>query len=483
MHHFASLSCKYFIISYDFCAVSAPFSHIILRFLRNFCILIHDFYTIFVYCFAKLLHFERHCATQSYIELLTIKLILSNAMQAELSEIIGRTSDHLTSNIDFLTTFVNQATQLNPDTELHDKIDQCNNLLFRFIQLNKKIKEMLFLNPSLVPNSNNFIQLIHVDRELCEIDIKSEFHKNNKMLVNSLLMKKMSTPPETSDTEAPDMATLGPDTLDVDTEAPEALEALESPSQCTQKGKQNRYVDVARAHPGAPSMAGPADTSGAADTSGTTGTPAITPAMLPAAAQSAPQSAPAPQKRQSRAMKWIELTEVEGVQLQGNVLRLPVVTKLTHIPPTFYWFGGDSVYKPGIYSSVCPGFYVKAAFPDVLPSYDENFKRQSLKCKYYTRELCTANKRYIAAAHDYHDVKTCNYVHKNETFIRLGTRHRCAVESVGNHKTLDADLSNLSNFDIKHMLMSSLGDDILSAIWYQNKFKNGNLVLSNLNGL
>lgn len=57
------------------------------------------------------------------------------------------------------------------------------------------------------------------------------------------------------------------------------------------------------------------------------------------------------------------------------------------------------------------------------------------------------------------------------------------MESFGNHATLQNDLDVVSNYDIKHMLMYSLSDDLLSMIWYQNKFRNGELIITNLDVL
>ena len=156
---------------------------------------------------------------------------------------------------------------------------------------------------------------------------------------------------------------------------------------------------------------------------------------------------------------------IEDVSLQGNELNLPVVKKITDIPPMFYWYEGDNIYKKGVYVSICEGFYVKAAFPNVLTPGDTNNRLYSLKCKYENKQICEINKKKISQIHG-SDIRECFYVHKKEKFNKISNQFRCYIEGLGNYNNLNKDLN--------------LSDDLLMMIWYQNKFNNGNLILTNL---
>jgi hypothetical protein len=175
----------------------------------------------------------------------------------------------------------------------------------------------------------------------------------------------------------------------------------------------------------------------------------------------------------------IILDKIDGVDLQHNFIELPIAKKLDDIPPAFHWYEGDKSHKSGIYISLCKDFHIKVPFPNLLNPAKE-FNLKSIKCKYETKSECQTNKKKLSLIYG-GEVKECFYVHKKEAFNKVGTQYRCAVETFGNHKILDLDLKRVSNFDIKHLLMYSLSDDILAILWYQNKFKDGRkLVFTNL---
>lgn len=180
--------------------------------------------------------------------------------------------------------------------------------------------------------------------------------------------------------------------------------------------------------------------------------------------------------------KYKELSIIENVDISPNKINIPIVKSLKDIPPMFYWYEGDNIYKKGIYTSVCHGFYAKVPLPNVISSDSVSYKINSVACKYGTKQICQENKKKISEFHN-SEVRECFYVHKKEKFNKVGNCYRCNVESFGNHATLQNDLDVVSNYDIKHMLMYSLSDDLLSMIWYQNKFRNGELIITNLDVL
>ncbi len=175
----------------------------------------------------------------------------------------------------------------------------------------------------------------------------------------------------------------------------------------------------------------------------------------------------------------ITLSSIDSVDIGPNKISIPIVDNIKDIPPMFYWFEGDKYYKKGIYTCISPGFYSRVPFPDTIPSYNNNFKVNSIPCKYKTKQACSEAKYRNSNIYN-SEIRDCSYLHTTEKFIKMGTTYRCNIESFGHHKTLNYDMDFITNNDIKRLLLYSLSDSLLSALWYQNRFKNGNLILTNI---
>ena len=183
--------------------------------------------------------------------------------------------------------------------------------------------------------------------------------------------------------------------------------------------------------------------------------------------------------KQPQVNKLTYLQSIDSINISPNVLKLPVIDDIQNIPPVMYWYKGDSQNKPGIYTCICPGFYANIPFPNLVSVNEQNYKVNSIACRYITKQNCIEHKRKNSAIYN-SEVRQCTYVHKKEKFVKIGSNYRCNIESFGNHERLLQDLDIVDNNDIKHILMYSLSDTLLSMIWYQNKFKSGNLILQNL---
>ena len=170
---------------------------------------------------------------------------------------------------------------------------------------------------------------------------------------------------------------------------------------------------------------------------------------------------------------------VESTNISPHNLHLPVIKNLKDIPPVFHWYNGDNFYKKGIYICLAPGFYSRVPFPNLLAASHPNFKNNSIPCKFETLEACKTHKKKISEIYN-SDIRECTYVHKKEKFTKIGAFYRCNRESFGNHESLAIDMDFVSITDIKRILMYSLSDSLLSVMWYQNKFKDGNLFLNNI---
>jgi hypothetical protein len=174
-----------------------------------------------------------------------------------------------------------------------------------------------------------------------------------------------------------------------------------------------------------------------------------------------------------------QINNIYSIDIKPNFLDLPKINNLKDIPPCFYWFEGNNTHKQGIYISICKGFIIKVPFPNLIINDNSEFKFNSIPCKYETREACSIYKKKISEIHN-SDVRKCYYVHKKEAFNKIGSAYRCSLETFGNHNTLNKDLDIIDISNIKKILMYSLSDTLLTMLWYQNKFKDGDLLLTNV---
>lgn len=173
------------------------------------------------------------------------------------------------------------------------------------------------------------------------------------------------------------------------------------------------------------------------------------------------------------------IDSIESIDISPNKLEIPTVKNLKDMHPMFCWFNGDAYYKKGIYVCISKGLYAKVPFPSTVSTNTQNFKVNSIPCKYITKERCADMKLKISKAYN-SDVRECSYVHKGEQFVKIGTAYRCSVENFGNHETLHDDIKYVDISDIKRILMYSLSDTLLCTLWYQNSFKDGDLILNNI---
>jgi hypothetical protein len=184
-------------------------------------------------------------------------------------------------------------------------------------------------------------------------------------------------------------------------------------------------------------------------------------------------------KQKNKKVETKTLTSIENVDIAPSAINIQIIKNIKDIPPMFYWYEGDKIYKKGIYVCMSAGFYIRVPFPNIISINNQNFKMNSLPCKYVTKTTCAEIKKKSAQLYN-SDVRDCSFLHANEKFIKIGTAHRCNIESFGNHESLNDDMNFITINDIKRIMMHSLSDSLLSVLWYQNKFKNGDLILTNI---
>lgn len=165
------------------------------------------------------------------------------------------------------------------------------------------------------------------------------------------------------------------------------------------------------------------------------------------------------------------IKNIDSVDLGDNPLRIPVVDSLKDVKQPFYWYSGDAKNREGVYIALTDTLCCRINLPNVIPSNSIDFKYKSNTCRYGSAERCRVRRHELSKIHN-SNMRDCNFTHYGERFNKLGTMYRCPnVESFGNHKTLNSDMTDVSINDIKHLLMNCLSDALLASIWAQNHYK------------
>lgn len=190
------------------------------------------------------------------------------------------------------------------------------------------------------------------------------------------------------------------------------------------------------------------------------------------------------------------------IKAAGCSMVLDSVASLVDIPQIFWHFAGDDSNAPGVYCRISQYTVAKVSFPPVLDA-TTNERTMSVRCRYGSREECvqreqrrsfyrsrqqrfggsskgSAAGKGSAAAAAGKDCAAgsfvtvarkkpqfrCKYAHTGESFVRMGDAARCSVLSFGDRSSLRRDLESVTLRDVKTMLLASLHDAALVAMWY-----------------
>lgn len=171
--------------------------------------------------------------------------------------------------------------------------------------------------------------------------------------------------------------------------------------------------------------------------------------------------------------KKVELTNFASVKIN-------IINKLENINSIFNWFDGNNKYSKGIYMSLCDNFIIKVPFPDLISKNSMNFKHKSIPCKHKDIKICNEKQNELSKKYG-SPVRTCNFVHLGEKFIKIGSDYRCPnIPSFGSHNSLIKDIDNVSLQDIKWILMNATSDLLLILLWYEKHKYMGQIVFSDL---
>ena len=160
-----------------------------------------------------------------------------------------------------------------------------------------------------------------------------------------------------------------------------------------------------------------------------------------------------------------EFGSYEGVEIP--MIKIPIVEKFEDIPEALYAVTEDD--DNGIYLNLFGGV-VKIPFPNLLDGTKSMARAGSICCKYIDFDKCK-NARENLAAKFGSPLRDCNFAHQGEQYMRIGTLFRCPDNPLlGSHETFSKDIRSCNLHDIKLLLMNSLSDLLISAIWqYHHK--------------
>lgn len=156
-------------------------------------------------------------------------------------------------------------------------------------------------------------------------------------------------------------------------------------------------------------------------------------------------------------------------------MKFPVVSDLKQIPPAIFYLMDTDKSKCGLYMNLLNGNYARIPFPEVIDSKKEYDRKQSIRCKYMTKDECDSQRQKMAKLHN-SIVRSCNFAHLGESIVKIGYSSRCpGSPSYGNPKTMQHDISLVAESDFKNLLMYGLNDIISSIVWLDYKQISGEL--------
>lgn len=177
------------------------------------------------------------------------------------------------------------------------------------------------------------------------------------------------------------------------------------------------------------------------------------------------------------------ISDIYGKRI-GFDWKVPIINKLNEMPSSLYWYGGDTNNPEGVYTCLTRGFYIQVPFPNVIDATKDFNRTGSVKCKYNNLKECLDVREDLANRYN-SAVRDCNFAHKGDKYIKIGTTFRCPHKPrFGNHSHLKEDIGSVPDSDIKTILMYSLSDILLSSMWFQKQNteepNKSNMIMTNI---
>lgn len=160
----------------------------------------------------------------------------------------------------------------------------------------------------------------------------------------------------------------------------------------------------------------------------------------------------------------------------GYYMKVAQVADLKHIPPALNYYSGD---QPGLYMRLPNNNLLRIPFPEIVDSKKEYDRKHSIRCKYHTKAECDAQRMKMSKMYN-STVRTCNFAHSGDSIIKIGYPSRCpSVPNFGNPTSMSNDIRQITEDDIKNLLLYSLSDLLAAAVWLDYTGKSG-LTITNL---
>lgn len=159
--------------------------------------------------------------------------------------------------------------------------------------------------------------------------------------------------------------------------------------------------------------------------------------------------------------------------------KIPIINKLSEIPSSLYWFNGNKNNPKGVYICISHKFYVRIPFPNIIDGTKDFNRVSSIKCKYENKDECIRIRREISNRPNSY-MRKCSFAHTGDKYVRVGTNLRCpGIPHFGSHETFKDDIKNVSESDIKMILLNALSDLFITNIWFQSQ-KKQTTILTNI---
>jgi uncharacterized protein with HEPN domain len=173
------------------------------------------------------------------------------------------------------------------------------------------------------------------------------------------------------------------------------------------------------------------------------------------------------------------LTNIYGIELDHE-WKLPIANRIKDIPSAMQWYKGDTNNPEGVYICLSDGFYAQVPMPNILDATKDFSRTGSVKCKHYTKEACYKARESLACRRNF-DMRNCPFAHQGDKYVKIGTVFRCPkFPGFGKHSSLNADLVEVPDDDMRSILMYALSDAMLGSLWFQNQKQKNGIVMTNI---
>jgi hypothetical protein len=147
--------------------------------------------------------------------------------------------------------------------------------------------------------------------------------------------------------------------------------------------------------------------------------------------------------------------EYKVVQLSQTV-RLPACTTVQNITPALH------VYDNQIYMCIYPGLYCRVPYPTTIDTNAADDRQRTVRCRALTRQACNERRRFIQ--------QPCKYAHCGDRIVKVSSAGRClSCPTFGNPESWGTDSEQVTERDIRTVLMYGLSDLVAVACWAANK--------------